>query len=339
MVEEDKISPLLSVVIIGLNEAERIGRCIDSVKAATADIADTEIVYVDSRSSDRTVSIVLSEGVRVFQLGKTQPPSPAAGRYVGSLVTQGRFIMFVDGDSVVTPGWIEPAIELMLRDSSITMFSGTFRDSRGQAEASPAKTEGPGAVKPVYQISGSWAPIVSRKALESAGNWNPFVKCLEEVDLAIRLRHYMPGSRLVQSDQYTVDTPKRSILYPGEIIRRWKVGFIRGPGQILRNALAHGYWRACREVAKPVVLATALPAGLAVAIVLGYWWQFLLLFFGAVLLRAILTRKLVRLSSVVYNLLMGFYSIWEFLTVPVRTASDYVRDFEEVKTEQGLYEA
>ncbi len=122
MVEEDKISPLLSVVIIGLNEAERIGRCIDSVKAATADIADTEIVYVDSRSSDRTVSIVLSEGVRVFQLGKTQPPSPAAGRYVGSLVTQGRFIMFVDGDSVVTPGWIEPAIELMLRLFNYNVF-------------------------------------------------------------------------------------------------------------------------------------------------------------------------------------------------------------------------
>jgi len=87
------------------------------------------------------------------------------------------------------------------------------------------------------------------------------------------------------------------------------------------------------------VLAVALLAGLAVSIALKLWWQFLLLFFGAVFLRAVLTRKLVRLSSVFYNLLIGFYSIWEFLRVPARAASSYSRDFEEVKANQGQHEA
>jgi len=337
--EEEKADILLSAVIIGLNEARIIGQCIESVKSATANIPRTEIVYVDSRSTDETVSIALSKGVKVFKLGKTQPPGPAAGRYVGSLVTHGRFIIFVDGDSIVAPGWIEPAIELMMRDTSIVMFSGTFRGSQHNGGTVPAKVEQLGVIRTVCQISGSWAPIVPRRALESAGNWNPFVRCLEEVDLAIRLRHYMPGSRLVQSDQCTVDTPKCSILYPGEIIRRWKIGFIRGPGQILRNAIAHGYLSESWEVAKPVVLAVALLAGLAVSIALKLWWQFLLLFFGAVFLRAVLTRKLVRLSSVFYNLLIGFYSIWEFLRVPARAASSYSRDFEEVKANQGQHEA
>lgn len=329
MTEDEKTDPLLSVVIIGLNEAQRIGRCIDSVKIATADIAGTEIVYVDSRSSDDTVSIALSKGVRVFQLGKTQPPSPAAGRYVGSLVTHGRFIMFVDGDSVIAPGWIEPAIQLMDRDSSIVMLSGSSRFCNPGTASSPAKVEDLGVIKPVYQISGDSAPMIPRQALESAGNWNPFVRCREEADLAIRLRHYVPGSRVVQSDQYTVDTPKCSTLHPGEIVRRWKIGFVKGPGQILRNALAYGYWRACWQVAKPVVLATALLTGLAIAIVFKFWWQFLLLFFGAAFLRAILTRKLVRLGSVFYSLLIGMYSLWELLTIPARTACDYVCDFEE----------
>ncbi|MCK5610401.1 glycosyltransferase [Candidatus Pacearchaeota archaeon] len=335
MVENATNPPLLSVVIIGLNEAQRIGRCIDSIKNATSAIAGTEIVYVDSGSLDETVSIALSKGVRVFQLGKTQPPGPSAGRYVGSLVTQGRFIMFVDGDSVVGGGWIDLAIKLMAQDPSVVMFSGKFRDSSGEAEAYLDNVEELGVVKTVYHISGSWAPIVSREALYLAGNWNPFVRCVEEADLAIRFRHYIPDSRMLQSDRFTVDTPKCSILNPRELVRRWKIGFVKGRGQIMRNAFANGYWRRCWRIAKPIVLAIAFLTGLIVAIVFKFWWQFLLLFFGGVFLRAVLTWKFVRLTSVFYSLLMGFCCLWELVTVPVRTASDYVCDFKEIKTSQG----
>lgn len=331
MAKEDTGVPLLSVVVVGLNEAERIGQCIDSIKAAVGDIPDTEIVYVDSGSLDDTVSIALSKGVRVFQLGKTQLPSPAAGRYVGSVVTRGRFIMFVDGDTQIAPGWSESAIELMKHDTSVVMFSGTFRASHGSQKGSLARVGDLGVIKPVYRTSGSNAPILSRDALEAVGNWNPFVRCREEEDLAIRLRHYIPGSQVCQSNRCTVETPKCPIFVPGELFRRWKRGFVKGPGQILRNAIAHGYWRACVNVAKPMLLAVTFLVGLSVTIALNFWWQFLLLFFSVSFLRAVVTRKFVRFATVFYSLLVGFYSLWEFLTVPPRTASDYVRDFEEIR--------
>ncbi len=330
MAEEDKMAPLLSVVIIGLNEAERIGQCIDSVRTAVSDIPDTVIVYVDSGSSDETVSIALSKDVRVFRLGKAQALSPAAGRYVGSLVTSGQFIMFVDGDTIVAPGWIEPAIELMMRDTSIVMFAGSLCNGQQNAKVAPAKVEHLGVIRSVYQIGGGQAPIVSRQALDSAGNWNPFLRCKEEADLAIRFRHYIPGSQVVQCNQCTVNTPIYSILYTRENIRRWKRGFFKGPGQIIRNAIAHGYLSKSCEVAKPVVLAIALLVGLAVSIALKLWWQFLLLFSGTAFLRAVITRKPRRLVTVFHSLLLGICSLWEFATVPVRTASDYKHDFIEI---------
>jgi glycosyltransferase involved in cell wall biosynthesis len=52
----------ISVVIIAYNEAKHIGRCIDSV----ADIA-SEILVVDSFSTDNTQAIAASKGARVIQ--------------------------------------------------------------------------------------------------------------------------------------------------------------------------------------------------------------------------------------------------------------------------------
>jgi glycosyltransferase involved in cell wall biosynthesis len=52
----------ISVVIIAYNEANNIGRCIDSV----ADIA-SEILVVDSFSTDNTQAIAASKGARVIQ--------------------------------------------------------------------------------------------------------------------------------------------------------------------------------------------------------------------------------------------------------------------------------
>ena len=52
----------ISVVIITLNEARNIGRCLDSVR----DIAD-EIIVVDSFSTDRTEEICKQKGARFIQ--------------------------------------------------------------------------------------------------------------------------------------------------------------------------------------------------------------------------------------------------------------------------------
>ena len=54
-------SPTLSVSIISHNEEDNIGRCIEAVR----DIA-TEIIVVDSGSTDKTVEIALAHGAAVF---------------------------------------------------------------------------------------------------------------------------------------------------------------------------------------------------------------------------------------------------------------------------------
>ncbi|MBN2295732.1 MAG: glycosyltransferase family 2 protein [Pirellulales bacterium] len=320
----------LSVVIIGLNEAGRIVNCIESIKCAVKELPDTELVYIDSGSTDDTVRLALEHGASVYRLGRTQLPSPSAGRYVGSLVTTGRYIMFVDGDSTVCPGWINEAINVLACDDTVVMVCGQFVDSNEWIPDEPLNTKGLGKLTQVKHISGSWSPIVSREAMEKAGNWNPFVRCREEADLEVRMLHFVPNAKMLKGNQRTVLTPKASTLTFSEITRRCRIGFVKGMGQILRNAIADGYLVKCLPIVKPIFLASGLLLGLAISIALGWWWQFLLAFLGIVVLRALLTWKLARLRSATYSLLLGFSCLWEFIRVPVRRASDYVRDFEKI---------
>lgn len=332
MTQPVRTVPTLAVVIIGLNEADWIEDCIRSVRRMVAEIPETEIVYVDSGSVDGTIQMVLDLGVRVFQLGRAQPPSPAAGRFVGSRVTNSKYIIFVDGDSVVAEGWVQHGLSLMEQDPTIVICAGRLLPD-GQIEGRQLpNVEGLGKIQPVHTIGGGRAPIIARKALTAAGNWNPFVRYCEEEDLAIRMRHFVSGARVMFGDTNTVLSRIVS-LSPVELVRRWKRGFVVGPGQILRNSIAHGYLRHTLHFAKPIILLLVFVLGLVASIFLKVWWQFLLIFFGLVVFRAIVTRKLIRVFAVFYSFLSGFYSFKEFVTTSPRTSDDYVCDYVEILRE------
>ena len=103
----------LSVVIIGRNEETYIGRTVSAVLKATETIPSTEIVYVDSASSDETVSIVSRYPVRILRLKESRELSSAAGRYIGYMNTSGSYVLFVDGDTLIYRKWPEQGMKFL----------------------------------------------------------------------------------------------------------------------------------------------------------------------------------------------------------------------------------
>ncbi len=88
-------SPTLSVSIISFNEEENIGRCIDAIR----DIA-TEIIVVDSLSTDRTVDIARERGAKVYieeWKGHVSQKNSSLAK-----CTQ-EWVLALDCDEVVTP--------------------------------------------------------------------------------------------------------------------------------------------------------------------------------------------------------------------------------------------
>ena len=99
--------PPLSVTIVAQNEDRTIAR----VLAAVADLAD-EIVFLDSGSSDRTIEIAKSFGVRFYHqdwLGYAEQKNKAIG------LATGEWILSLDADEVLTPALVAEIRDLMKR--------------------------------------------------------------------------------------------------------------------------------------------------------------------------------------------------------------------------------
>jgi len=97
----------LSVTIVAQNEERTIGVAL----AAVSDIAD-EIVFLDSGSSDRTVEIAKSFGVRFYHqdwLGYAEQKNKAID------LASGEWILSLDADELLTPALVTEICNLMKR--------------------------------------------------------------------------------------------------------------------------------------------------------------------------------------------------------------------------------
>ncbi len=92
--------PLISFIVIGRNEGWRLARCLESVLSAASDFASSEVIYVDSRSTDSSVEIASGyPGVRVFRI--TGRYNAAVARNIGAHEARGDVLFFIDGDMEV----------------------------------------------------------------------------------------------------------------------------------------------------------------------------------------------------------------------------------------------
>ncbi|MEM6987635.1 MAG: glycosyltransferase family A protein, partial [Pseudomonadota bacterium] len=107
------------MVIIGRNEGERLTACITSVLPQAS-----IIVYVDSGSTDDSVSRALTLGCSVVELDMNQPFTAGRGRNAGYqhlLHTHPdlAYIQFIDGDCILDADWLSTATAKMASDKTI----------------------------------------------------------------------------------------------------------------------------------------------------------------------------------------------------------------------------
>lgn len=100
--------PLVSVIVATKNEEKNIQTCLRSLRAQTC--RDIEILVVDNHSQDKTTELALQYTSKVY----THGPGLAAQRNLGiKQAEDGKFLMFVDADMILSPGLIEACVRHM----------------------------------------------------------------------------------------------------------------------------------------------------------------------------------------------------------------------------------
>ncbi len=127
------MSSSVGVVAIGRNEGERLVRCLSSLAGQAS-----QLVYVDSGSTDGSVERARALGAEVVALDLARPFTAARARNEGfarltELAPHLEYVQFVDGDCEVVGGWIEAARAALDARAELAAVCGRRRERYPEA--------------------------------------------------------------------------------------------------------------------------------------------------------------------------------------------------------------
>ena len=237
---------VVSVILKTLNEEARIGAAIESVLAALDGVGG-EVIVADGGSRDRTLAIAATYPVRVVQLVPDIRPSCGIGPQLGFQYSREPFICLMDGDMLLDPSFLPTALAHLDSNPRVAGVTGHVEEMndtsleyvRRGRRVSPENRTGA-----IDRMNGGG--LYRREAIEQAGYLSDRnLHGYEEFDLGLRLR--ARGWNLHRLDRRFVRHFGHAINAYALLVRRWKSGYLRGIGELLRAALGEPQGRGLIE--------------------------------------------------------------------------------------------
>jgi dolichol-phosphate mannosyltransferase len=216
----------VSVIVATLNEARRIGPCLEGLIAQQAPLL--EVLVVDSRSTDGTRELVQAAAQRDPRIRLlTDDPLPAG--WVGKVwaletglrEARGEWVLGIDADTVPAPGLVGAVVDAVEQDRyDVASFSPQFRDQTAAEQfVQPAmlvtlvyRCGAAGAQQPPPDrvLANGQCFVARRDLLVQHGGYAPArASFCDDVTLARHLAAhgarvgFLDGSRIIQVSAYT----------------------------------------------------------------------------------------------------------------------------------------
>lgn len=176
-----------AAVVIGRNEGERLIACLASLRGQAS-----RIVYVDSGSTDGSVTAARAAGAEVVALDLSRPFTAARARNAGlDALAAGAIpdlVQFIDGDCEIRPDWIPAARAFLAANPRAGVACGRRRERHPELSVynrlCDAEWDTP--VGPARACGGD--AMMRRTALDAVGGFAPDLIAGEEPELCVRLR-------------------------------------------------------------------------------------------------------------------------------------------------------
>jgi glycosyltransferase involved in cell wall biosynthesis len=283
---------MLSVVVIGRNEAENLHRLAASLQALREAVDyPVETIFVDSASTDNSVAYANQLFDRVFELVYSDQLCASAARNVGTIEAQYPWILYLDGDMELCTEFFSVCQQLNDAEEECVGYIGNYihRFDNGMAalqgfsignEAIISDPSASNVLQSERAAHIGGAVLLRRSNVLAAGNWNPAVYGREEMNLYARLGLGRRVVRYVYAPMvyhYVEYYPRmvllRRLLYPSG--GQGKVYY--GYGQSIRALFVAGKLPALiRLDYEPYLFWLLLLVSLVVAVYLPAFWGLLL---------------------------------------------------------------
>lgn len=183
----DSQEAVISVVVIGRNEGERLVRCLRSVQTADTDGRAVELIYVDSDSTDGSPERAQTLGARVLRVQPSRP-SAAIGRNAGWRAATGSHVLFLDGDTLLERGFLTAAMQEIETSPEIGIVWGHRREIAPSASLYNRVLDLDWIYPPGDTEFCGGDALFRRAALERSGGFDDSLIAGEEPELCARLR-------------------------------------------------------------------------------------------------------------------------------------------------------
>lgn len=191
------ICSLLSVVVIGRNEGERLRRCLASVQGMQRGDWDVELIYVDSASTDDSVAIARSMGFATIPLAAGDTTA-AKGRNAGWRKASGEIILFLDGDTALAERFVLDSLP-EFRDAAVAVVWGHRRELYPEASIYNRVLDLDWVYRAGWTEFCGGDALFRRDALERSGGFDEGLIAGEEPELCRRLT--AQGLRILHVDR------------------------------------------------------------------------------------------------------------------------------------------
>lgn len=187
------VQPEVSFVVPVRDDAARLARCLESIRANDPSCASIEIIVADNGSRDNSAEVARTAGARVMELpGRSvaQLRNEAAGS------AHGRFLAFVDADHEIGRQWLASGLET-LTHSGAAAVGAPYHPPPGATWVQLAYDRLRPHAQGIHEVEwlGSGNLLIRRDAFVAVSGFDTSLETCEDVDLCNRLRS--AGYRLV----------------------------------------------------------------------------------------------------------------------------------------------
>lgn len=127
--------PLVSIVVVTYNNLPLTRACLESIERFS-DYGALEVVVVDNASTDGTPEFLQawagSGAGRVVQLNAVNRGFAAGSNY-GLRLARGEYLVLLNNDTIVTPGWVRTLTRHLRRDPTIGLIGPVTNDIGNEA--------------------------------------------------------------------------------------------------------------------------------------------------------------------------------------------------------------